>query len=247
MCTIRIAACCANRKMKSISSLLGLLACFVLSGCEPVNGDNVVSPQAQEAENTAIPLGTGFDFYVLALSWSPGYCASEGANADKNQCDGPRPYEFIVHGLWPQFEKGYPSNCDSEFAAQLPNSMINQMLDIMPSYGLIKHEWRKHGRCSGLSADDYFTVTRAAFSKISSPPSFNGLQETMSVSPASVEKLFQAENKSIPADGIAVTCKRNYLRDVRICMTKDLASFRSCPEVDRNSCRSRSVAVAPTR
>lgn len=192
-------------------------------------------------------MGEGFDFYVLALSWSPGYCASEGDNANKRQCDGPRRYEFVVHGLWPQFERGYPSDCNSDHEGSLDNALINDMLDIMPSYGLIKHEWRKHGTCSGLSASDYFAVTRRAFEQISSPPSFQGLQETMTVAPSSVEKLFQAENKAIPADGIAVTCKRNYLRDVRICMTKDLASFRSCPEVDRNHCNSASVAVAPTR
>lgn len=233
--------------MKPASGFLALLVCLAIAGCKPAEQANSGSIQEPAQNEVAIPIGTGFDFYVLALSWSPGYCASEGNRADKNQCNGPRPYEFVAHGLWPQFETGYPADCDSKFSAELPNALIKQMLDIMPSYGLIKHEWRKHGRCSGLSADDYFAVTRAAFEKIVPPPSFNGLQETMSVSPASVEKLFQAENKTIPSDGIAVTCKRNYLRDVRICMTKDLASFRSCPEVDRNNCRNPSVAVAPTR
>lgn len=247
MSIIRLVAYCANLKMIRHSGPLALLACIALFGCQPGDEINSKSTSKSESNELVAPIGTGFDFYVLALSWSPGYCASEGKNADQNQCNGPRRYEFIVHGLWPQFEKGYPSNCDSEYSAQLPNKTIGSMLDIMPSYGLIKHEWRKHGRCSGLSADDYFEVTRAAFEKISLPPSFNGLQETMSVSPKSVEKLFQAENNSIPDDGIAVTCKRNYLRDVRICMTKDLASFRSCPEVDRNHCRNNSMAVAPTR
>ena len=247
MCIIRHVAFCARLSVRRFSCLFAPLAFLAIAACNPTDESNSASSPSVEVDNVAVPIGAGFDFYVLALSWSPGYCASEGPNADKNQCDGPRPYEFVVHGLWPQFEKGYPSDCDSEFPSQLPNTTINGMLDIMPSYGLIKHEWRKHGRCSGLSADDYFTATRIAFEKIKSPPSFNGLQETMSVSPASVEKLFQAENSAIPGDGIAVTCKRKYLRDVRICMTKDLASFRSCPEVDRNSCRSQSVAVAPTR
>lgn len=240
-------AFCANLNMKRGAGIIVLLACLAIAGCKPAPEESTDTTQDLAPDKISVPIGTGFDFYVLALSWSPGYCASEGANADKNQCDGPRPYEFVVHGLWPQFEKGYPSDCDSEFSAQLPNATIQTVLDIMPSYGLIKHQWRKHGRCSGLSPDDYFEVTRAAFEKISLPPSFNGLQQTMSVSPASVEKLFQAENKAIAANGIAVTCKRKYLRDVRICMSKDLASFRSCPEVDRNYCRSQTIAVAPTR
>lgn len=233
--------------MKIAIGLFALLSCIAVLGCEPVEAEKAKSEQTSKLVDTMVPIGTGFDFYVLSLSWSPGYCASEGTNANSRQCDGPRRYEFVVHGLWPQFERGYPSDCESEFGTELQNSLIESMLDIMPSYGLIKHEWRKHGRCSGLSPQDYFDVTRVAYEMITPPPSFNGLQQTMSVSPESVEKLFQAENKSIPTDGIAVTCKRKYLRDVRICMTKDLTTFRSCPEVDRNNCRSRSIAVAPTR
>jgi ribonuclease T2 len=56
-----------------------------------------------------------FDYYVLVLSWSPSFCADsaernpEGA-ARNPQC-GPRPFSFVVHGLWPQYEKGYPQFC----------------------------------------------------------------------------------------------------------------------------------------
>ncbi|WP_026479904.1 ribonuclease T [Ahrensia sp. 13_GOM-1096m] len=216
---------------------LMLLAGFVAS-CSAENND-------RSEPLSTIPIGNGFDFYVLSLSWSPGYCASEGNNADSRQCGPDKKYEFVVHGLWPQFERGYPENCNSN--NKLDNSLVSSMTDIMPSFGLIKHQWRKHGSCSGLSPEEYFSVTRAAFSKISLPPSFSGLTETKTISPISVEKLFQAENPDIPNDGIAATCKRKYLRDVRICMTKDLASFRSCPEIDRNYCRSRSMAVAPLR
>lgn len=244
---IRHVAYCASLNMKRGSGFILLLMCLAFASCTPAEEAKPDKPQKTESNEIGVQIGTGFDFYVLALSWSPGYCASEGTKADKNQCGEARLYEFVVHGLWPQFETGYPSDCDSKYPPQLPNATIKENLDIMPSYGLIKHQWRKHGRCSGLSAEDYFDVTRAAFERVSLPPSFNGLQETMSVTPETVEKLFQAENKTIKADGIAVTCKRNYLRDVRICMTKDLASFRSCPEVDRNHCRSQSIAVAPTR
>ncbi len=50
-----------------------------------------------------------FDFYVLSLSWSPSFCASAHDNGRSGgaQC-GTRPYSFVVHGLWPQYEKGFP-------------------------------------------------------------------------------------------------------------------------------------------
>lgn len=226
-----------NRLIFCIAAVL--LAGFV-AGCsaeDQQSNSGTASP--------AIPLGEGFDFYVLSLSWSPGYCVSEGSDADERQCGPDKRYAFVVHGLWPQFERGYPEYCgDGE---KIDNRLAGSMTDIMPSYGLIYHQWRKHGTCSGLTPEEYFDVTRAAYDKINLPPSFSGLTETKTITPVSVEKLFQAENSGIPNDGIAATCKRNYLRDVRICLTKDLASFRSCPEVDRNYCRSRSMAVAPMK
>ena len=59
-----------------------------------------------------------FDFYVLALSWSPSYCAIEGDGADPAQCANGRPYAFVVHGLWPQYEKGYPRDCETSAAPE---------------------------------------------------------------------------------------------------------------------------------
>ena len=54
-----------------------------------------------------------FDFYVLSLSWSPSFCeaAQERGNSSRNQqiqCGG-RPYAFVVHGLWPQYDRGFPN------------------------------------------------------------------------------------------------------------------------------------------
>src|ERR1044072_2158162 len=56
-----------------------------------------------------------FDFYVLSLSWSPSFCeaASERGNKGRSQvaqCGG-RPFSFVVHGLWPQYERGFPEFC----------------------------------------------------------------------------------------------------------------------------------------
>src|ERR1700712_5920775 len=55
-----------------------------------------------------------FDFYVLSLSWSPSFCeaASERGNSGRSQAQcGGRPFSFVVHGLWPQYERGFPEYC----------------------------------------------------------------------------------------------------------------------------------------
>ena len=50
-----------------------------------------------------------FDFYVLALSWSSGFCELGGAEKARKQCAPGAGLGFVVHGLWPQFDRGFPS------------------------------------------------------------------------------------------------------------------------------------------
>lgn len=219
----------------------GLLAALLaLAGCED---------SAQSASGTASPLsvpqGSGFDFYVLALSWSPSYCASFGERANKQQCEAEEPFGFVVHGLWPQFESGYPTACPTERPLSVPRALSDTMLDIMPSTGLIRHEWREHGTCSGLSQADYYAVTRMAFEKIVVPANFHGSGGIRTVDPDKVEEAFIAANPGLPGDAIAVTCDRRYLRDVRICLDRDLSGFVVCPEVDNAACE-RGGAVMPS-
>src|SRR5687767_15954008 len=62
-----------------------------------------------------------FDFYVLALSWSPSFCqaTAERGREAREQC-GERPYSFVVHGLWPQYERGFLRSC------QVPAPRLNR-------------------------------------------------------------------------------------------------------------------------
>ncbi len=116
----------------------------------------------------------------------------------------------------------------------------------MPSTGLAAYEWRKHGSCSGLSQNDYFSTLRNAFDQVNIPPSLRNPASGRRVDPLLVEKAFVAANPGMKPNGISVSCKRNYLQEIRICLTKDLR-FRACGEVDANACRSRSVMMPATR
>src|SRR5262249_19520688 len=103
-----------------------------------------------------------FDFYVLALSWSPSFCEAAGERGPppQQQC-GARPYSFVVHGLWPQYEKGFPEFCQQP-APRLDRNIVASMLDLMPAPRLIFNEWDRHGTCSGLSPNAYFENVRKA-------------------------------------------------------------------------------------
>lgn len=191
---------------------------------------------------SAAPAGSGFDYYVLALSWSPSYCAAEGPRANRQQCASGRPYGFVVHGLWPQYERGYPQDCDTSQPRDVPFAQAKQLSDIMPSTGLVTYEWRKHGSCTGLTQKDYFSVVRRAVERVSIPPAYRQPTPRPLVNPLVLEQAFLSANPGLQQEGIAVTCDSEYLREVRVCLTKDL-NFRSCPEVKRSTCRRRSVEM----
>lgn len=200
-----------------------------LAACQP---DASADPRASKALAT----GDGFDFFVLSLSWSPSYCEAEGSGANRQQCRRGRGHAFVVHGLWPQFESGWPEFCDSPEPERVPDALVRDYVDLIPSGGLIGHQWRKHGSCSGLSQRDYLALTRAARERIAIPDRFDAPRRDTSVSPADVEAEFLKANPGLAEDGIAVTCEGRLVREVRICMTRDLA-FRSCAGVDARSCR----------
>jgi ribonuclease T2 len=182
---------------------------------------------------------------VLSLSWSPSYCEAEGEDANQQQCKAARPYAFVVHGLWPQFEHGFPEDCATN-DTRVPDETVRSLYDLMPSAGLIRHEWKAHGACSGLSQTDYFGVLRSAREKIEIPEQFRQLDNYLTVAPGDVESAFLKANEGMSPGGVAVSCDKRYLREVRICLTKELG-YRPCPEIDRRDCRLDKAVMPPVR
>lgn len=187
-----------------------------------------------------------FDFYVLSLSWTPSYCEAEGdRRRGDEQCSRGRPYAFVVHGLWPQYERGFPRDCVNP-APWLPEALIRSAIDLMPARGLVIHQWREHGTCSGLDARTYFETLRRARERVTIPARFHRLDAYTMVSPSEVENAFLEANPDLKPEAIAPTCDSGRLREVRICMTRDLR-FRACPEIDRRACRIPRVVMPPVR
>ena len=190
-----------------------------------------------------------FDFYVLSLSWSPSFCeaASERGNNGRGtqaQCGG-RPYSFVVHGLWPQYERGFPEYCQRP-SPRLARNIMTSMLDLMPAPGLIYNEWDKHGTCSGLGERAYFEAIRKARAAVKIPEEFLQLTEPKTIAPDELETAFIKANPGLSNSAISVTCDSKRLSEVRICLSKDL-QFRSCEEIDRRACRRDQVLMPPVR
>lgn len=187
-----------------------------------------------------------FDFYVLSLSWSSGFCATNERGGGANQCGIGSNLGFVVHGLWPQYERGFPSDCDA--SARPPTRVaLDAAKGLFPDEGLARYEWRKHGTCSGKSAQDYFADVKFAREKIRIPKEFENLKSEERVAPSDITRAFEEANPRIRPGMMAVGCAKGVLQEVRVCMTKDLRDFRPCPEVARGSCRSREIRVPPIR
>lgn len=186
-----------------------------------------------------------FDFYVLALSWSPNYCETQGERRGSSQCDVGRNLGFVVHGLWPQYERGFPSNCGTD--RFVPRAALEEAEGVFPDHGLARHEWRSHGTCSGLSPSEFFRAVRTARDKVTIPEAMVGRDREGRTTPAAIERAFVEANPGLHQDMISVQCRRGALQEVRICLTRDLRGFTRCPEIDRRACRFGPIRVTAPR
>jgi ribonuclease T2 len=186
-----------------------------------------------------------FDYYVMALTWSPNWCALTGDARRDDQCDARHAYGFTLHGLWPQYESGYPSDCRS---AQRDPSRAETaaMTDIMGSGGLAWYQWKKHGRCTGMTARDYFATARRAYGAVRLPDVFQQMNRRITLPASVVEDAFVDANPALPRDAITVTCDAGMIEEVRVCLTKDLAPRRCGDDVIRD-CRLTDAVMEPVR
>jgi len=174
-----------------------------------------------------------FDYYVLSLSWSPSWCRAEGDAEGADQCESGRHTGFIVHGLWPQYERGWPEDCPTD-ARDPTRRETRAMADVMGSGGLAWYQWKKHGRCSGLPAGDYFALTRKAAGAIAIPEPLRRLDRDATLPATVVEDAFIEANPGLARDGITVTCRSRALQEVRICLTRELEPRACAPDIRRD-------------
>lgn len=167
-----------------------------------------------------------FDYYVMALSWSATWCALEGDARDDPQCDPGRGIDFVLHGLWPQYEEGWPSFCRTG-ARDPSRAMTAAQADVFGGAGAAFYQWKKHGRCSGLSAAEFYDTARAAFERVAVPAPLQGLSRDIRVEADVIEDAFLEANPELAPEGVVVTCRSGMVQEVRICLTKDL-EFRDC-------------------
>ncbi len=185
-----------------------------------------------------------FDYWVLSLSWSPSWCAVEGDSRGAEQCE--RDLGWSLHGLWPQYEQGYPEYCETS-RPDPSRAETAAMADIMGSGGLAWHEWKKHGRCSGLSSQDYFEVSRRAYEAVARPEVLRAVDAPVHLPARVVEEAFLEADDGLFADAITITCGQGRIREARICLTRDDLAPRRCGADVVRDCTLDDALLAPRR
>jgi ribonuclease T2 len=231
-----------------IAAVAVVMASPICAGAEP-RGQ---WPSERFSPPPARNIAGQFDYYDLVLSWSPTHCSETSDNRDDQQCnrsDGRR-YSFVLHGLWPQYEKGYPELCRTARRPYVPQQVIDNMLDVMPATGLIIHEFRKHGTCSGLEAEAYFGTAKRLFQSIRIPDRYKNPFEPLFVAPQELAAEFAKFNPQLKPDSFAIACggSGSRLKEIRFCFNKDGQS-RACGsnENQRRMCSAEKMYVPPVR
>jgi ribonuclease T2 len=186
-----------------------------------------------------------FSYYLLSLSWSPAFCLSAPGAAE---CAGPRRYGFIVHGLWPQNETGWPEHCNVH--REVSDDVVRSVADLMPARSLIYHEWSAHGTCSGMEPPEYFSLLRRAYAAVTIPPPLSSPAQAVEQSPAAIVSAFLRANPRFPEQSVVVTCTGQdapRLREVHVCLDRNLGPRACSSEALRGACRAPQLIIPPIR
>jgi ribonuclease T2 len=120
------------------------------------------------------------------------------------------------------------------------------MEDIQGSSGLAWHQWKKHGTCSGLSAADYYALSRRAYEGVTRPQVFRKLDASVKLPASVVEEAFLKANPALKPDMVTITCKQGYIEEVRLCLSRDLDPVPCGRDVIRD-CTAKDALFDPIR
>lgn len=178
-----------------------------------------------------------FDNYVLSLSWSPDHCAVH--RNDKEQCG--KQLGFVLHGLWPQYNKGYPGDCSDESLSAGMSAKYTMPNGPFPATRLARHEWEKHGTCSGLGQEGYLKLSQQAKDKVTIPHAWQQPEKPFRTTPDALQNEFARANRWLKPESVAVFCSAGgrFLKEVFVCLDKKGREAIACtPQVVKNASKS---------
>ncbi len=187
-----------------------------------------------------------FDSNVLAISWQPAFCEIKGNSKKECSTLNSKRFDathFTLHGLWPnkkscgikygncgRINKKPASFCDYP-KLNLTTKVRIALGKVMPSakYNtcLQRHEWWKHGTCSGRSQGDYYLLAMGLLDQINSSKfvkQFISLRVGQTLTKIKFKKEFEKSFGPGSFKKVRLVCnkKRRMLTELQIALPKNL-------------------------
>jgi ribonuclease T2 len=210
---------------------------LIISPTTAVQGDVTKSaPNTKQAPSVTVETMSNFDYFVLALSWSPDYCATSGGD-DPQQCSLGKQLGFVLHGLWPQNNKGYPANCSAE---KMPQGVKIQFAGLFPNDALFDHEWEKHGTCTGLTPARFLALSQQIKNSVAIPAVYRAPATPFRTTTQQMRIEFTQANPDIPSAAIETNCSGSgrYFKELYICFSRAGSPITCGAEVHNEALRS---------
>lgn len=231
------------RLVLTLLTVLALIAFVYLYTSQEQNPPSSPGPSSPRPPTsissgpTVTPEKPLFDFYLLSLSWSPDYCAESGGR-DTQQCSIGRRLGFVLHGLWPQYQRGYPSYCPSK--TLLSNAVKDKFPGLFPNASLYDHEWQKHGTCTGLNPEAYLALSKQIKDSVVIPAAYRTPEQPFRTTIQKLKQEFVTANPGLTDTRLAVFCSDSgrFLSELRLCFSSDGQPTGCSTEVLRDSTRS---------
>ena len=226
--------------ISAVALMMALMPSAGASVCHPpatIATPHVEQP-GSESDVRRLPIGG----YILALSWSPEYCAGQ-PHATGFQCNGDHRFGFVLHGLWPEGKgRDWPQWCGS--AIIVPREVLRENLCAMPGEQLMQHEWTKHGSCMARTPKAYFDQARRLYERLKFPD-MNWLAGRYRVTAGDVAGAFARANPGMTIDMLRVQATRiGALSEIHICLDTSFKPVR-CPAGKRGLSRNARVRIRP--
>jgi ribonuclease T2 len=162
------------------------------------------------------------------------------------QCDPARDLGWVLHGLWPQYEDGWPSDCRTTDRDPTRRETA-AMADIMGTGGSPGTSGRSTAAAPGLPPEDYFAKARQAYENVTRPEVLRRLDRPVRLPASVVEDAFLEANPGWDPDMVTITCREGRIQEARVCLTRDLEPRPSAAPTSfatagcRTRCSTRSV------
>lgn len=217
---------------RSLLRILLWIAALPALPAAAIAQDQCVIPGAFPKARVTIPprgaiVRAPVDGYTLALSWSPQFCKLHGdEKQSRGQCDAPRKFRFILHGLWPDGD----GLANPQWCRQVPVVPAQTLRDnfcATPSASLMQHEWAKHGSCMDVDSAQYFRAGRTAFAALKFPDMDALARDQTDV--GTLVSAMVAANPGMTADMVRIDVTAlGWLEAMRVCLDRSYRP-RACP------------------